>query len=127
MDAVTSRSEAPDFIAVHFYSKTLDVEPLRKFLKRVHSEYGKPIWVTEWGLVHSHTWRDGIARFTMEDAACFFRAGAALMDGLPYVERHAWFAAFDGGDGWHLNIHAVSDDDTLTPVGAAIIEATAAR
>lgn len=127
MDAVSSRSEEPDFVAVHFYSRTRDVESLRRFLERVHSRYGKPIWVTEWGLVHGETWRDGIARFTLEEAACFFRAGAALMDDLPFVERHAWFAAFDGGDGWHLNTHAVSDDGTLTPVGASMVEAAQGR
>ena len=55
--------------------------------------------------------------------ACFFRAGAAMLDDLGFVERHAWFAAFEGGDGWHLNTHAIAGDGSLTPVGQAILDA----
>lgn len=124
MVAVGAVGPQPDFVAVHYYAGEPDVERLRRFLERVHAAYGRPIWLTEWGLVDGETWKDGRARFSMQEAACFFRAGAAMMDDLPFVERHAWFAAFDGGDGWHLNIHAVSDDGRLTAVGRAIRDAT---
>ena len=92
-----------------------------------HRAYGRPIWVTEWGLVDPATWKDGRARYDLDEAACFFRSGAAMLDDLDFVERHAWFAAFDGGDGWHLNTHAVADDGSLTPVGQAFVDATSPR
>jgi len=124
MAEVAAAGMRVDFVAVHYYAATPDVAAFRGFLERVHAAYGLPVWVTEWGLVDPATWRDGRARHGAEEAACFFRAGAAMLDALGFVERHAWFAAFDGGDGWHLNTHAVAEDGSLTPVGRAIAEAT---
>jgi len=124
MAGVAATGLRVDFVAVHYYAGAPDVAAFRGFLDRVHAAYGLPIWVTEWGLVDPATWRDGRARYDAEAAACFFRAGAAMLDDLDFVERHAWFAAFDGGDGWHLNTHAVAEDGSLTPVGRAIAEAT---
>jgi len=124
MDAVSASGLRVDFIAVHYYASTHDIAAFRSFLERVHHAYGRPIWVTEWALVDPETWKDNRARYSTDDAACFFRAGAAMLDDLSFVERHAWFAAFDGGDGWHLNTHAIAPDGSLTPVGRAIVDAT---
>ncbi len=46
-----------------------------------------------------------------------------MMDDLDFVERHAWFAAFEFGSGF-LNSKAVAADGSLTEVGRAIAEAT---
>lgn len=50
-----------------------------------------------------------------------------MLDDLGFVERHAWFAAFEGGGGLNLNTHAIAADGTLTPVGRAIVDATGAN
>jgi hypothetical protein len=127
MDAVSTSGLRVDFIAVHYYAPNRDVIAFRRFLERVHRAYNLPIWVTEWALVYPRTWKDNRARYSLKDTACFFRAGAAMLDDLDFVERHAWFAAFDGGDGWYLNTHAIAEDGSLTPVGRAIVDATSAR
>ncbi len=126
MDAASASGLRIDFIAVHYYAPTHDLAAFRSFLDRVHRAYDRPIWVTEWALVDPDTWKDGRARYSPDDTACFFRAGAAMLDDLNFVERHAWFAAFDGGDGWHLNTHAIAADGSLTAVGRAIVDATGA-
>ncbi len=126
MDAVSASGLRVDFIAIHYYAPTHDVVAFRGFLERVHRAYNRPIWVTEWALVDPDTWKDNRPRYSPDDTACFFRAGVAMLDDLNFVERHAWFAAFDGGDGWHLNTHAIAADGTLTPVGRAFVDATSA-
>lgn len=126
MDTVSASGLRVDFIAVHYYATSHDVAPFRRYLERVHRAYDKPVWVTEWALVDADTWEDGRARYSPDDTACFFRAGAAMLDNLDFVERHAWFAAFDSDGRWHLNTHAIAVDGSLTPVGRAIVDATGA-
>ncbi len=127
MDAVFVSGLRVDFVAVHYYASTHDVTAFRRFLEDVHRAYDRPIWVTEWALVDPRTWKDRRARYSSEDAACFFRAGAKMLDDLGFVERHAWFAAFEGGGGLNLNTHAIAADGSLTPVGRAIVDATGAN
>ena len=127
LDAARASNLRVDFIAVHYYAAKHDIAAFRSYLERVYRAYDRPIWVTEWGLVDPNTWKDGRARYDPDGAACFFRSGAAMLDDLDFVERHAWFAAFDGGDGWHLNTHAIAEDGSLTPVGRAFVDATATR
>ncbi|MGI9505985.1 MAG: glycosyl hydrolase [Geminicoccaceae bacterium] len=126
MDATSAAGLRVDFVAVHYYAPTHDLAAFRRYLERVHRAYQRPIWVTEWALVDPETWKDGLARYSLDDTACFFRAGTAMLDDLNFVERHAWFAAFDGGDGWHLNSHAIAADGSLTPVGRAFVDAMGA-
>lgn len=127
LDVARAANLRVDFIAVHYYAAKPDIAAFRRYLKAVHRAYDRPIWVTEWGLVDPNTWKDGRARYDPDEAACFFRSGAAMLDDLDFVERHAWFAAFDGGDGWHLNTHAIAEDGSLTPVGQAFVDATRTR
>lgn len=126
MDAAAAADLRVDFIAVHYFTRHHDLERFRRHLERVHRAYDRPIWITEWALIDPATWRDGRPRYSLDETACFFRAGAAMLDDLPFVERHAWFAAFDGAGGWNLNTHAIADDGSLTPVGRAFVDATGA-
>jgi hypothetical protein len=107
-----------DFIAVHYYSETGDVGAFKAFLEAVHAQYGKPLWVTEWALAD---W-DAPGRFTAEQQAAFARAGTEMMDDLPFVERQAWFAGYEGGDGRHLNSALFDAAGQLTPVGQVFAE-----
>lgn len=74
-----------DFIQVHYYSKTADVTAFNAFLEKVHAQYGKPVWVTEWALAD---WSNP-GRFSFEQQAAFARAATEMMDDLGFVEKHA--------------------------------------
>jgi hypothetical protein len=108
------------FVAAHFYSPDLSVEGLRRFLLSTYAAHGLPIWLTEWAGVIPETWTTNVPAFTMSQQAQFFIDAAEMMETLPFLERHAWFAAFGGGDGWNLNCHAIEANGTLSPVGLAI-------
>jgi len=102
-----------DFIAVHYYSTDRDVGAFKAWLEALHKQYGKPIWVTEWALAD---WSNP-SRFTAREQAEFAKAAMLMLDDLPFVERHSWFASYAGGDGWHLNTELWGQDGSLTQVG----------
>ncbi len=113
MAGVERKGMRVDFVAVHYYSKDKDVGAFKAYLEAVHRQYGKPIWVTEWALAD---WDDP-SRFSVKEQAAFARARTEMMEALPFGEKHAWFAAYDGGDGWHLNSGVLDEAGRLTRVG----------
>jgi hypothetical protein len=110
-----------DFIAVHYYPTTPDVEKFRAFVTDIHQQYGRPIWVTEWALAD---WEDQ-TRFSAAEEAVFFSAAAQMLDKLPFVERHAWFGTYTHLGGCNLHSALISNDGVLTTVGAAFHQAAA--
>ncbi|MGW6447351.1 sigma-70 family RNA polymerase sigma factor [Lentzea sp. NPDC055074] len=98
MTGAAQRGLRVDFIAVHWYGSDFSdaaVGHLKNYLAAVHARYGKPIWLTEYALID---FSGGTARFpTQAKLAAFARGSSAMMEGLPYVERYAWFALPDEG------------------------------
>ena len=105
-----------DFIAVHYYSPNGDVAAFRQFLQAVHRDYRRPIWVTEFA--HIDWSRPGAASHAQN--ADFADKAIRMMDKLPFVERHAWFAAnpypWKGGT---PKINLLDANLRPTPVGKA--------
>lgn len=119
MAAARAQGLRVDFICLHYYSADTDVAAFRSFLEAAYRQYGRPIWVTEWGLAD---WNDA-GRVSAADQAAFFAAGARMMDGLPFVERHAWFGSYDGMDGYYMNSGLIGPDGRPTPVGRQFVAA----
>lgn len=89
MDQVEAKGLRVDFMAVHYYSRDGNVAAFKTWLKAVHAEYRRPIWVTEFAFID---WSRSHAA-THEQNAAFAKASILMMEELPFVERHAWFAA----------------------------------
>ncbi len=103
-------------MAVHYYSTNGNVAEFKRWLRQVHAEYKRPIWVTEFAYVD---WNNP-ARVTYGQNAKFARDAIAMMDGLPFVERHAWFAANPYSWGGTVpQINLLTDDLSPTPLGQA--------
>jgi len=116
MTEVEKRGLRVDFMAVHYYSKDGDVNAFRNWLQAVHREYKRPIWVTEFALIDWN--RPG--RATYEKNARFAEEAIRMMETLPYVERHAWFAANPyPWKGRTPQINLVDHNMKPTPVGHA--------
>ncbi|PTW47786.1 glycosyl hydrolase [Rhodovulum kholense] len=116
-----ARGQTVDFVAVHYYSDSGDVAEFEAWLKAVHAQYDRPVWVTEWVLAD---WT-GARSFSAAEQAAFARAATEMMDDLDFVERHAWFAAYEGGDGWYLNSGLFDAAGNLTEVGRTFADLTA--
>lgn len=116
MNEVEARGLRVDFMAVHYYSTTGNIDEFRKWLTAVHAEYRRPIWVTEFALID---WKRP-NRFGFEQNAVFVAQSILMMERLPFVERHAWFAANPyPWRGRPPQINLVSDNLAPTPVGKA--------
>ncbi|MGC9371308.1 MAG: glycosyl hydrolase [Paracoccaceae bacterium] len=114
MNQVEARGLRVDFMAVHYYSKDGNVAAFRKWLEAVHAEYRRPIWVTEFAYID---WgRPGAVTYAQN--AAFAEAAIVMMEKLPFVERHAWFAANPyEWRGRVPQVNLMSDTLRLTQVG----------
>lgn len=120
MTEVAARGLRVDFMAVHYYSTNGDVSAFRNWLLAVHKEYRRPIWVTEFAYIDWSRPRSA----TFEKNAAFAQAAIAMMDTLPFVERHAWFAANPyPWRGKAPQINLVDNNLKPTPVGLAFRQA----
>jgi len=123
MSEIERRGMRVDFMAVHYYTTDGDVEAFRRWLIQVHREYRRPIWVTEFAYID---WNRPRAA-SYERNAAFAQKAMRMMEGLPFVERYAWFAANPypwGGSAPKINL--VDDRLRPTPVGRAYESAMAA-
>lgn len=107
-----------DFIPLHWYGGDFRAGPatdqLRTYLQKTYARYGKPIWLTEYALM-----RFGPTVYpSPAEQSAFVASSTAMLAGLPYVERYAWFSLAtpdEGGDGTGLS----RPDGTLTAPGTA--------
>lgn len=81
------------FLPVHWYGS--DVDELERYLRDVHEEFKKPLWVTEYACVRM----DG-EKTTPGEVEGFMMESIVLLDGLDFVERYAWFGAMDDPGEW---------------------------
>jgi RNA polymerase sigma factor (sigma-70 family) len=92
MSGAAARGDRVDFITLHWYGSDFSTGPavsqLESYLQAVYDRYHKPIWLTEFGLANF-----GTGEFpTGAQQAAFVTAATTMLDGLPYVQRYAWFA-----------------------------------
>ncbi len=103
MKGAADRDYKVDFIPLHWYGADFDAtratEQLRGYLQATHNRYNKPIWLTEYALIDFST---GTPRYpTPAQQAAFVKKSTAMLQGLSFVQRYAWFtlSADRGGTG----------------------------
>ncbi|MDX3322940.1 glycosyl hydrolase [Streptomyces sp. ME03-5684b] len=93
MRGASERGLRVDFIPLHWFGGDFGPDAanqLRRYVQAVHDRYQKPIWLTEYGLID---YTQGTPRYPSEQQQVdFIRASSTMLDGLGFVERHAWFA-----------------------------------
>jgi RNA polymerase sigma factor (sigma-70 family) len=106
-----------DFITLHWYGSDFSAAAVNQFLgyvDAVHKKYGKPIWVTEYGLMNF----SGSPKYpTGAQEAAFIKGSTDGMESRSYVERYAWFALPAVGDSVDFGLY--KDGDTPTEAGKA--------
>ncbi|MEU7400205.1 glycosyl hydrolase [Streptomyces sp. NPDC044948] len=93
MRGAAERGLRVDFIPLHWFGGDFGPDAanqLRGYLKAVHDRYHKPIWLTEYGLTD---YTRGEPRYpTQQQQVDFIKSSSKMLNGLDFVERHAWFA-----------------------------------
>lgn len=85
-----------DFICLHRYPDISDpdaVGSVEAMLREAHEKFGLPVWLTECGAADVSAWHQPqLSKPTAAMARTFLRNLLAMLEGLPFVERYAWFA-----------------------------------
>ncbi|MDI6101558.1 sigma-70 family RNA polymerase sigma factor [Actinoplanes sp. NEAU-A12] len=106
-----------DAIALHWYGSDFSAAAVNQFLgyvDAVHERYGKPVWVTEFGLIDF----GGSPRYPNDAQKVRFIQGAAAgLEKRSYVERYAWFGLPAVGDSVDFGLYL--DGDSPTEAGKA--------
>lgn len=95
MALVKARHLRVDFLALHFYADWTDpgsVAKVRRALMTIHRRWHRPLWVTELGTPNLKVWGEKMSHpATTARAVRYMRQVVAMLDGLPFVQRYAWF------------------------------------
>lgn len=114
-----------DFVAVHYYWCYNPSNPsgaatqMYNFLKEVHDNTGRPIWVTEWN--NGANWT-GCGDPTYTQQAEAIGKMIDMLDSTPWVERYAIYnwvedvRRVEWDDGWPTDAGAVYRDH-ISPIG----------
>ena len=94
MAGAKARGYRVNFITVHWYGGDFSTGPavqqLESYLQAIYNRYHLPIWLTEFALT---SYAGSTPTFPTEaQQAAFLTAATAMLDGLPYLQRYAWFA-----------------------------------
>ena len=96
MGLARARRLRVDFIALHYYQDFTNpqaVPELRRELTAIHRAFGKPIWITEIGAIDIRAWHEPMTRAPTDAlAVSYMRSLFSMLDGLPFVQRYAWFS-----------------------------------
>jgi RNA polymerase sigma factor (sigma-70 family) len=119
MQGAAARGYRVNFITVHWYGADFSTGPavqqLRSYLQAIYDRYHLPIWITEFALTNFGGATPSFP--TQAQQAAFLTAATTMLDGLPYVQRYAWFALpTSAGSG---TTGLFSADAVATPVGRA--------
>jgi hypothetical protein len=82
------------FLPVHWYGSS--ITELESYLRSMHAEFRKPLWVTEYAFVHM----DRSLPTKPWEVEGFLMESCVLLDRLDFVERYAWFGAMDEPGEW---------------------------
>jgi hypothetical protein len=117
MKGVEERQLRVDFVAAHSYGGP-NADSLMKRLTAVHEMFGRPIWITEFGVGDWQAKTRAENRYRPEQIVDFVQKLLPQLDACPFVERYAWFPAKP--DSAPLGPCALfNDNGALTPVGQA--------
>lgn len=110
-----------DFIALHFYAQLTDTGALARIKSQVElirRNYGKPIWITELGIIDRRT-NPGSTATNWARSVKLMRSLTAMLDAKPYVHRYAWMTDKSTNRPLLKWSNAYDAYGRLTPLGTA--------
>ena len=117
MESADSAGKRVDYVPIHFYWSFYNndwpagaADQLYTFLKAVHDEVQRPIWVTEFN--NGANWTDDTYDPSTSQNKNVIEAMIKMMDETPWIERYAVYSSVE----WFRQTHY--DDGSLTPMGS---------
>ncbi|MEU4164671.1 sigma-70 family RNA polymerase sigma factor [Actinoplanes sp. NPDC026670] len=117
MTGAKSKGLRVDAIALHWYGSDFSSASVNQFLgyvDAVHKRYGKPIWITEFGLINF----SGSPKYASDaQKVAFIKGTTAGLEKRSFVERYAYFGLPAVGDSVDFGLYL--DADSPTAAGKA--------
>ena len=108
-----------DSVGFHHYGPP-NADAFMHRLERVYKMYGRPIWVTEFGVTDWKARNGALNRFKERDAIRFIETVCPFMERTPWIRGYAWFPWGKPGDGGPMSVSAFFlPDGGLSAVGQA--------
>ena len=121
MAGVKERKLRVDFVCVHSYGGP-NAQALVNRLQKIHKMYGRPIWITEFGVGDWNAKSVKENQYKSETVLRFMEQVLPMFDKQDFIERYAWFPA--PTDSIPLATSALFDaDGQLTKLGQCYREA----
>lgn len=115
MDGVKKRSLRVDYVCVHSYGGP-NPDSLVRRLEKVHQMFGRPLWITEFGVGDWEAKTPEQNRHKPETVLRFMEQVLPRLEKLDFVERYAWFPSKTSSG--PLGSSALYDDEgKLTRLG----------
>ena len=95
-----------------------NVHTLIDFLERVHKQYGKPLWLTEFALVTYDNKGEPTAWPSHDVQAAFLNGAAQEMNKLDFMHRYSWFN-LPPWKGTSVNLFDGSGSPSINTLGKA--------
>ncbi len=108
MSGVQTNNLTVNFIPIHWYGPP-DPTTFLSFVDSVHSQFGLPIWITEFAVRG--------ANYTPAQVLTFMQVVLPALESRPYVERFSWFAGIGVHSSALLPSHLVDSQGNLTAPG----------
>jgi Glycosyl hydrolase catalytic core len=119
--ATTEKSKLQvNSVGFHHYGPP-EPQDFIRLLERVHTMYGRPIWVTEFAAADWQAKEGGPNnRYTEQQMIDFMQAVCKFMEETSWVRGYAWYPWGKPGGGGPLSVSSFFDtDEKLTMVGQA--------
>jgi RNA polymerase sigma factor (sigma-70 family) len=117
MSGARQKGYRVDFITLHWYGSDFSAAAVGQFLgyvDAVHKRYGKPVWVTEFGLMNF----SGSPKYpSAAQLVTFIKGTTKGMQSRSYVERYAWFGLPAVNDSVDFGLY--QDGNSPTAAGQA--------
>jgi hypothetical protein len=104
-----------DFVCVHSYAGP-NTGPLVKRLTKVHEMFGRPLWITEFGVGDWEAKTLAQNRHSRASVLAFMKECLPALDELSFLERYAWFSS-DAASAALGTSALFNPDQSLTALG----------
>ena len=105
-----------DAVSIHWYGMP-NADAFLSYVNQAHKDYGRPVWVTEFGINDKRATAEKPSKVTAQDVIRFLRVVLPAMEKLPWLERYCLYGPHHANSAKNGTSCLFGDDGKLTDVG----------
>lgn len=116
MHQAKARQFRIDAVGIHWYGMP-NADAFLKYVEAARRDYGKPIWITEFGINDKEASKERPSKVKPKDVIAFLREVLPELEKLPWVERYCYYTPHGLSSPKTGASGLLGDDGKLTDVG----------